>query len=56
MVKKEKYQWALYMEALPKDKLKALIEGLEGNISLGIQVSRNEGYLKFAKDLFYKKI
>ena len=51
MVKKEKYQWALYMKALPKDKLKALIQGLEGNISLGIEVVRNEGYLKYAKEL-----
>jgi hypothetical protein len=49
MVKKEKYQWAIHIKSLPKDKLKALIEGLEGNIALGIEVSRNTGYLNFAK-------
>lgn len=49
---KENYQWAIYMRGLPKDKLKALIDGLKGNISLGVDVSRNEGYLKYAKELF----
>jgi len=46
---KEKYQWALYIKALPKDKLRGLIEGLKGNISLNINVRANEGMLKYAQ-------
>ena len=49
----EKYQWALYIKGLPKDKLKALIEGLRGNISLNINVRANEGMLKYAQKCLY---
>ena len=49
MYKKEKYQWALYIKGLSKEKLKGLIEGLKGNISLNIDVVANEGMLKFAQ-------
>lgn len=49
MAKKDKYQWANHISSLSKTDLKALIEGLEGSIALGIEVSRNTGYLNFAK-------
>lgn len=49
MAKKDKYQWANHISSLSKTDLKALIEGLEGSIALGIEVSRNMGYLNFAK-------
>lgn len=51
---KEKYQWAVHIKGLPKVKLQGLIEALEFNISIGLDVSRNEGYLKFAKDCLGK--
>ena len=51
---KEKYQWALYIKALPKDKLKGLIDGLKGNISLNINVVANKAMLKFAQDCLGK--
>lgn len=49
MTKKDKYQWANYIRTLEKGTLFALIEGLEGNIKLGINVVANSAYLKFAK-------
>ena len=52
----EKYQWTLYIKGLSKEKLKGLIEGLKGNISLNIEVSRNEGYLKYAQECLGKAI
>ena len=50
---KEKYQWALYIKALPKDKLRDLIEAFKGNIGLGINVAANKGMLKFAQECLF---
>ena len=49
MVKKDRYQWANYISALSKDEIKELIKAFKFHISVGIDVSRNEGYLEFAE-------
>lgn len=51
--KKDKYQWANHIRSLDVATLESLIEGLEGSIKLGIEVSRNTGYLEFAKEVLY---
>ena len=47
----EKYQWAIYLRGLSRDKLEALIPAMEFNIENGIEVARSKGRLAYIKEL-----
>ena len=53
--KAEKYQWAIYYQALTRSELEALIPAMEFYIANGINVARYSGYLAYIKQLLNKK-